>query len=92
MALKENEFYCTKYAFTGGISKVIQREDQKGSNMFLPSGKLEDRFSLMFLKDDESHKTWSSAMNEVEKMRAAKIASLSKQMKKVQDKTFTEPE
>jgi len=84
--LKEGQYYITKYAFQGKVF-IATRDSHGVFSRPMSNGWV----NKLYLNAGEYHPDWDSAMQEVERMRAKKIASLEKQLQKVKTKTFKQP-
>jgi hypothetical protein len=80
------KFYITKYALSTGITVV---DAQPRSDPDLPRVRAYD--GRMFYYEDEAFANWPSALDDAECRRAVRIASLRKQIIKVQGMIFVEP-
>lgn len=83
----EIEVWVTKYALTSGIEKITGKIDKRESRAFI---KMEDKFSSMafVLWVGDWHKTEVEAIARAEQMRAKNIASLKKQIAKLEAMKF----
>ena len=83
----EIEVWSTKYVLTSGIEKITGKIDKREPRAFIKMG---DKFSSMafvFWVGDW-HKTEAEAIARAESMRAKKIASLKKQIAKLEAMKF----
>lgn len=87
--LKDGYFYATNLAFSKGVYII---KSLNGKNVYQACTLFGRWTSRFYLEPKHVHTSWESAMQEVERMRTAKISSLEKQIQKVKSKTFTEPE
>lgn len=81
--------YITKYALIGGITEKEGMIGEDCKTMFV-TVKNSFGFSECFHGDDW-HTTMESAVAKAESMRLKKIASMKKQIAKLEQLTFTEP-
>lgn len=80
--------YVTKYALTQGIftlEGMVNTEVRPDGTMFCPDKS--EGYQMSMFKPDW-HETWEEALAHAEKMREKKIASLRKQMAKLEGMTF----
>lgn len=83
--MKQTEkFFITKYALTGGIDE-LRLEMEAGSQYAYNH----DGYWAQFVIGKTCHRTREEAVARAEQMRAAKIASLEKQIAKLRKKTFS---
>jgi hypothetical protein len=80
MSVQQKEVYITKYLFTQGIQKRLVRDH----GCFKQD--VEDNWCSYYPK--EYHDTWEDALTCAEIMKAKKISSLEKQLKKVRAMEF----
>lgn len=79
--------YITKYALSGGIlKKEVKLEHNTGSMVVA----LDNGYSFYHGEGREWHRTKESAVARAEEMRVAKIASLKKQIAKLEKLSFSE--
>lgn len=81
-----DKVYVTKYALSIGIGEGVADEDRYGTGWWSVRG-----YSMPFKLGREVHATWPEAKAAVETMRAKKIASLKKQLQKLEKLEFKEP-
>lgn len=79
------EGFITKYALTVGIQR------KRLQSTFSPSMVTEADNILSSYHHGEWHRTWDAALVQAEKMRTAKLASLTKSRAKIEALKFTEP-
>ena len=78
------EIYITKYALTEGINKAyVSEENIEGDRVFIKS-----RWTCVSYGKTDWHKTKAEAKIRAEEMRQKKIASLKKQLAKMEKMTF----
>ena len=75
--------WITKYALTKGIYAMDARGSHSDGMVIC-----EDDHRTQFLHGNEWHKTKSSAIARAEEMQTKKLASLKKQLKKIEKLTF----
>lgn len=74
--------WITKYALTAGILAAEGELSERNAGTFIYKSK--PRELLNFVHGNDWHTTESAAFNRAEEMRQKKIASLKKQIKKLQ--------
>ena len=84
---KEIQAWVTKYAITSGIEKASGEVDKREPRAFIKRG---DKFSSMNVVFwvNEWHKTEAEAITRAKEMRDKKIASLKKQIAKLEAMKF----
>lgn len=88
-------FYVTKYALTSGLMtfESIDYEVKSGTNMLRPKAHVPFGFRHFFhVEGKEWHRTEEAAIARAEEMRVAKIASLKRQMAKLEKLDFNAKE
>jgi len=83
--------YVTKYALTSGITKVTGSVSKNSANMLvydLPG----DLNNQGYAHGNEWHTDWKNALFHAQTMKKRKINSLQKQLTKLENLTFTEPQ
>lgn len=80
--------YVTKYAISRGVQLV---KHAVTCDFIDPTMITDTRRELVFYDDGEWFRTWPEALAKAEKMRAGKIASLHKQIARLEAMTFKEP-
>jgi len=78
--------WITKYALTGGISCIEGAPSPHYPELFRPTK------GMSYFLTNEWHTTEATAIAKAEQMRIAKIASLQKQIAKLEKMTFTPKE
>lgn len=82
-------FYVTKYALTEGIVSAEFPEPQEGGNYVSGKLKADDFFETHYLLEKEAFRTPDAASADAERRRVAKIASLQKQIAKLEKLSFS---
>lgn len=77
------KFWVSKYAMTKGVFPVNAEVSQTSSSMLI----VRDMYTY-YLHGEEWHRTREAAVARAEEMRIAKIASLKKQIAKIEKMTF----
>lgn len=82
-----DKVYVTKYALTDGIrlSEVVRLSPYDCKYISVRG------YALSVMAGRNAHATWSEALAAAEQMRTKKIASLRKQIAKLEAMTFEEP-
>lgn len=81
-------FYITKYALTRGIY-AVEATELNSDAIRVPGDLSKGTYKHFFHGEGkEWHRTWADACKRAEEMKEKKIASLSKQIKKLEAKTF----
>lgn len=85
------EVFITKYALTSGITRLMGEISKQFPEMV--SANNPGCYGYCFHGEGcDWHRTWASALGRAEQMRAKKIISLEKQIKKLRAMKFVEPQ
>ena len=79
--------YITQYALTAGI----ERREVRDCFDLAPDMVADIEHSNLYYHGSDWHRTFRDALDQAEALRAKKIASLKKQIAKLERMTFTEP-
>ena len=77
--------YVTRYALSTGIRQITAVQSGNFHNMVHEEGR---RHINYHGEGKDWHRTWNGAVKRAEEMRRAKLASLRKQMKKIEGLTL----